>query len=215
MNHAVTMARTYLNVPYVQKDHAKQLGARWDASARRWYVPHGVDTAPFQRWLPVKNSKPVVKQQASRGASTEPRLTIELVPQTCWYSNVRSQVSSSDWEKLKRSTFQQANYRCQVCGDRGSKHPVECHEIWHYDDRQHVQKLAGLIALCPACHECKHMGFANVRGRGDIATAHLAKVNGWTMEQTMVYVQECFRVWQERSQHEWKLDISYLEKFGI
>ncbi|WP_370460543.1 MULTISPECIES: DUF5710 domain-containing protein [Brasilonema] len=26
------MARTYLNVPYQQKDQAKKLGARWDAS---------------------------------------------------------------------------------------------------------------------------------------------------------------------------------------
>ncbi len=44
---------------------------------------------------------------------------------------------------------------------------------------------------------------------------HLANVNGWTMEHTMLYVQECFQVWQKRSQHQWKLDISYLDKLGI
>ncbi len=30
-----------LNVPYEQKDEAKALGARWDVTQRRWYVPKG------------------------------------------------------------------------------------------------------------------------------------------------------------------------------
>lgn len=209
------MARTYLNVPYAQKDEAKKLGARWDATARQWYVPDGIDTTPFKRWLPVENPPPVVKRNLPKAEVSEPRLTVELVPQTCWYSNVRSEVSKEDWEKLKRFTFQQANYRCEVCGGRGSAHPVECHEIWHYDDDQHIQTLIGLVALCPACHECKHMGFANVRGRGEIATAHLAQVNAWTMKQAQVYVGDCFEVWMERSQYQWELDITYLEQFEI
>ena len=165
------MTRTYLNVPYQEKDEAKKLGARWDASARRWYVPEGMDTAPLVRWLPVE------KPESLKPKSTEPRLTVELVPQTCWYSNVRSEVSTGEWDKLKRVTFEQANYCCEVCSGRGLKHPVECHEIWDYNDERHIQTLTGLIALCPACHECKHMGLANIKGRGAIATDHLAKVN--------------------------------------
>ena len=30
--------RTYLNVPYLQKDYAKSYGAKWDSERRRWYV---------------------------------------------------------------------------------------------------------------------------------------------------------------------------------
>lgn len=41
-----------LNVPYLEKDEAKRLGARWNNSTKRWYVPSGVDAAPFARWLP-------------------------------------------------------------------------------------------------------------------------------------------------------------------
>jgi 5-methylcytosine-specific restriction endonuclease McrA len=203
------MTRTYLNVPYQEKDEAKKLGARWDASARRWYVPEGIDTEPLVRWLPVE------KPESLKPKSTEARLTVELVPQTCWYSNVRSEVSTGEWDTLKRVTFEQANYRCEVCSGRGSKHPVECHEIWHYDDGRHIQTLTGLIALCPACHECKHMGLANIKDRGELATDHLAKVNGWTIQQAKIYVRECFQVWEERSQHEWDLDITYLKQFGI
>lgn len=43
-------AVTVLNVPFAEKDEAKQLGARWDAKRRTWYVPAGVDAAPFSRW---------------------------------------------------------------------------------------------------------------------------------------------------------------------
>src|SRR6266542_2374238 len=65
---------------------------------------------------------------------------------------------------------------------RGPEHPVECHEVWRYDDRTHVQMLVRMIALCPACHQVKHLGFANVKGKGTQARAHLARVNGWTLE---------------------------------
>lgn len=44
-------AVTTLNVPYAEKDEAKQLGARWDPKRKKWYVPNGVDPAPFGRWL--------------------------------------------------------------------------------------------------------------------------------------------------------------------
>ena len=30
--------RIYLNVPYKQKNHAKRLGAQWDADKRKWYM---------------------------------------------------------------------------------------------------------------------------------------------------------------------------------
>ncbi|UEQ17618.1 DUF5710 domain-containing protein (plasmid) [Xanthomonas phaseoli pv. manihotis] len=42
--------KTYLNVPYKQKDEAKALGARWDRQQQSWYVPAGVDPAPFAKW---------------------------------------------------------------------------------------------------------------------------------------------------------------------
>lgn len=46
------MAYTYLTVPFKEKDSVKALGARWDADARRWYVPDGRDLVPFASWLP-------------------------------------------------------------------------------------------------------------------------------------------------------------------
>lgn len=48
--------RTYLAVPYDEKDDAKQLGAKWDRQAKAWYVPAGVDLEAFMPWLPAKGS---------------------------------------------------------------------------------------------------------------------------------------------------------------
>ena len=44
----------YLNVPFRQKDQAKAVGARWDAMAKKWYVPAELseNLEPFSLWLP-------------------------------------------------------------------------------------------------------------------------------------------------------------------
>ena len=145
-----------------------------------------------------------------------PQLTIELVPQTCWFSNVRNHVSQKTWDRLRKSTYRKANYQCEICGGKGNKHPVECHEIWHYDDQNQVQTLTGLIALCPQCHQVKHLGLAGIRGKREEAEQHLAKVNHWTDEQLQNYLTEVWSTWQQRSQYQWKLDLSWLQQeFGI
>ena len=145
-----------------------------------------------------------------------PRLTIELVPSSCWFSNVRDHVTKEQWDRIRRKTYRDANYVCQVCGERGEKWPVECHEIWQYDDKNHVQKLAGLIALCPDCHKVKHIGYASISGNYQVAKAQLAKVNNWKEETAESYISSAFSVWKRRSRCEWKLDLSWLQSsFGI
>lgn len=48
--------RTYLDVPFSDKESAKKAGAKWDGSARRWYVPNGVELGAFSAWLPDPDS---------------------------------------------------------------------------------------------------------------------------------------------------------------
>ena len=42
---------TFLNVPYSDKDTVKAMGAHWNASERKWFVPRGRNTAPCSRWI--------------------------------------------------------------------------------------------------------------------------------------------------------------------
>ena len=46
------MRQNYLNVPYKDKDIAKSLGAKWDYSKKQWFIPAGVETSCFEKWLP-------------------------------------------------------------------------------------------------------------------------------------------------------------------
>jgi hypothetical protein len=46
----MTESKIYLNVPFVEKDEAKALGARWDVDKKRWYVPSNKDVTLFAKW---------------------------------------------------------------------------------------------------------------------------------------------------------------------
>lgn len=62
--------RTNLQVPFSEKDEAKRLGARWDATKRVWYVPNADNLAAFARWLPDKDAAPSpAPSRASSAAS--------------------------------------------------------------------------------------------------------------------------------------------------
>ena len=149
-------------------------------------------------------------------AKSKKELLVELIPKTCHYSNVRTTVKPTEWDKIRFISYEAANHKCEICGDTGKnqgyKHAVECHEIWHYDDEKHVQKLIGLISLCPLCHMTKHIGRAMAMGRENFCYTQLSKVNNWTKEQIQEHVLASFEVHKERSKHEWTLDISILEK---
>lgn len=49
--------RSYLVVPYSEKDRAKFAGARWDKKARAWHVGENADIRALQRWLPENVAK--------------------------------------------------------------------------------------------------------------------------------------------------------------
>jgi hypothetical protein len=107
-----------------------------------------------------------------------------------------------------------------VCKGRGPKHPVEAHEEWEYQEAidplfggQCTQFLVKLVALCPLCHQVKHMGFAAMNGQADSAMKHLAAVNGWSTAQVEKHVDAAFREWERRSRLRWSLDIHRLHGY--
>lgn len=64
-------SRTYLAVPYAEKNEAKALGAKWDKEAKSWYAPEGVDVTAsgLARWNVDKSNvvtasepKPAIEQ---------------------------------------------------------------------------------------------------------------------------------------------------------
>lgn len=49
--------KTYLAVPFSEKDDAKVLGAKWDKEAKSWYAPEGTDIKTMQKWLPENQTQ--------------------------------------------------------------------------------------------------------------------------------------------------------------
>ena len=141
-----------------------------------------------------------------------PKFIVELVPKTCFFTNVRSQVSKQAWDWLRKETYKQAQHRCEGCGAAGR---MEAHEIWHYDDQHSIQKRHGLVCLCNLCHMSHHLGYAEINGKLPSVKKHLAKINGWTSKEVDFFIEQVFEVWFLRSQKQWKLDLSFLDECGI
>jgi len=59
--------RTYLDVPFREKDAAHDLGARFDRRSKKWYVPRGTNVAPFARWMPAQEPQAGQAPGAVRG----------------------------------------------------------------------------------------------------------------------------------------------------
>lgn len=146
---------------------------------------------------------------------TPPLLQVEMVPRSCHFSNLRSNLPTRDWDHLRKTCYLTAGHSCEVCGGRGYRHAVECHEIWRYDDDLLTQTLTGLIALCPSCHRVKHMALAREMGWDADAERHFCRVNGWSRSLMREYMDAVFEVYEERSLHAWSLNIEWLAKCGI
>lgn len=142
------------------------------------------------------------------------KLTIELVPATSWYNNMRSVMSKQEWDTLRRKVYADYNYQCGICGMTNVI--LHCHEIWEYDDQNHIQKLNGFIALCKLCHWVKHIGLAGIRvSEGELdfeeIIHHFMKVNGCDRQTFESHRNHAFQVWEERSKYQWLIK---LDKFG-
>ena len=139
---------------------------------------------------------------------------MELVPATCWGSNLHWQLPREQWDALRKRTYREAGWRCETCGGKPDA-PLHCHEVWSYDDERGVQKLEALKCLCPRCHEATHPGHANIKGRGAEALEWLMQVNDWPEPVAADYQAAAFAQWQERSQRDWDCDLSLLRDYGI
>lgn len=144
------------------------------------------------------------------------KLTIELIPKTCHFSNVRTTLKPKDWDKIRFISYEKAKNQCEICGqtglEQGYNHRVECHEIWEYNDKEKIQKLVGLISLCPLCHQVKHIGRANAMGKQAEVFKQLEIVNKWSHKEVVQHVAESFEIYKERSKYDWTLDIILLRE---
>ena len=138
------------------------------------------------------------------------KLQIELVPGSCFYSNVRSILKKGQWDEIRRAVYGKFGNKCAICGGVGPKWPVECHEVWMYDDVALTQTLGYMQALCPACHHVKHMGLH------PDSFSRFVTFNGLDRSVAVLIRQAVFKQHSARSRKEWGLNVGHLAtEYGI
>ncbi|WP_226817266.1 DUF5710 domain-containing protein [Advenella sp. FME57] len=96
MNEKKSNTNVRLNVPYREKNTAKNLGARWDPINRTWYVPSGKDLSLFAKWLPKSPARAASKPSPNPAPRTVPK-TETGKPKVAVDNSI--QKSNSNWFK--------------------------------------------------------------------------------------------------------------------
>lgn len=142
----------------------------------------------------------------------EYKLNFEMVPDSCWYDNLRSILSPAQWDFLRKDAYARANGKCMICGKNAAR--LDAHERWSYDEEAQVQKLEDIVAVCKKCHAVIHIGRTQLKGNEREAEEHFMKVNGCNYAEFKKALGEATAAHRRRNLiHEWKLDLSYLKRY--
>ena len=142
----------------------------------------------------------------------EHKLNFELVPDSCWYSNLRSILSKKQWDFIKADAKERAAGKCMICGRKTDR--LDAHEKWSYDIKNGVQKLEDVLAVCRDCHSVIHIGYTQLKGNEERAEKHFMKVNDCSYAEYRKALGEANELHKLRnSVAEWKLDLTYLKRF--
>lgn len=140
-------------------------------------------------------------------------LHIELIPEKAWGVNLRTKLKKSDWDKIRKAVYAKEQMKCHICYDECKS--LDAHEVWEFDEENHIQKLVDIIGVCKACHNTIHYGRACKFGTHKEAMEHYLKVNQCDRIDWIIETQEAQKTAiRRRSIPSWKLDISLIEDQG-
>jgi len=203
--------RTWLDVPWEDRNVVKRRGAAWDPVVKRWYAP--VPGLPALRpWHRLAPEVAGEDRGYGQGIYADP------IPSSSWYRNVRSAVSHRDWYRISNMTRRRAGWACEECGlkpDRADRDLLDAHERFAYDETTGVQRLARLISLCASCHNVTHFGYAVLSGEGGLALEHLQVMTGLDRRQALAHVDDAMALCAQRSRIAWQLDLSVIRALGV
>jgi len=192
-----------VHVTYSEKDELKRYHIKWHPVLKFWFV-----NKEFTYY-------PKIKARLSKFDPSGVRP--ELVPASNWEFNLRSILKQEDWKQI--SSDVRSHGICMNCGGRGSAikkdagHALEAHEEWSYDDKNHIQTLERIVALCPDCHLVRHIGYASTIGVADAVKIHMMAVRNIDKNEARRIISDAFAEFDERSKYEWTLNLDNLSKY--
>lgn len=140
------------------------------------------------------------------------KLEFEMVPDSCWYSNLRSILSKKQWDYIKADAKKRANGKCMICGKKTDR--LEAHERWSYNEKTQTQKLEDIVAVCSDCHSVIHIGRTQLKGNEERAEEHYMKVNNCSYAEYRKNLGKANELHRRLNLvPEWKLDLTYLKRY--
>lgn len=101
--------KTYISVPFKEKNEAKELGARWDGKATSWYVPQGSDLALFSKWRtppePDKGSELEPGQEPSLPSQSQQPATEKRFLAVPYGEREQASALGARWDKAAKTWF--------------------------------------------------------------------------------------------------------------
>ena len=128
------------------------------------------------------------------------RLSIEPIPASSCLASLAKLLPRRQWNRIRRSVYRRARYRCRICGQRDRLH---CHEVWQYNEKNDRQRLLGFQALCRDCHDIKHILFVHGSQQRARFLQHFMTVNRVTREQAEEYLSAAYRKQRMFNQKQW------------
>ncbi len=140
------------------------------------------------------------------------KLEFEMVPDGCWYSNLRSILSKKQWDYLKLDAKRRASGKCMICGKKTDR--LEAHEKWSYNEKTKTQKLEDIVAVCKDCHSVIHIGRTQLKGDEERAEKHYMEVNNCSYAEYRKNLGKANELHKRLNLvPEWKLDLTYLKRY--
>jgi len=131
------------------------------------------------------------------------RLSIEPIPEGSRLASLANLLPPWQWDRIRRSVYQRAGYRCQICGREGMLH---CHEVWQYNEQASCQWLRGFAALCKDCHDVKHILFSRDIARHTKLMRHFITVNHIGLQEAEEYLRAARQLQQKFDQRRWTVN---------
>jgi len=137
-----------------------------------------------------------------------------FIPSNSYVKKIKNIVTDAEWNEIRRNTYREANYRCEICGrtgqDFGYNYPVACSDVWEINDDENRQILTGFEALCPPCTGAKFFIFIEASRRLAIIS-HMAEVNQIDVIEAERVIRNAHVRYRERSSNPpMNVDIEHL-----
>ena len=101
-----------------------------------------------------KSDIPLVYKWKDNGENGARLLTMPNIPTPLQGDGMqpRTIFGVSQWNKIRKQCYADANYHCQICGFDCSDSIMHAHEVYSIDYKKHTSTFERVVALCPLCH---------------------------------------------------------------